>query len=86
MKIAAAEALAAVAREPVAGHVRELYPEENLVFGRNYVIPKPFDRRLFVEISYEVAQAAVKSGAGDAAYMEGYRRRLEQRNGTRGES
>jgi len=85
MKIAAAEALAAVAREPVAGHVRELYPEENLAFGWNCVIPKPFDRRLFVEVSYEVARAAVKSGAGDVAHMAGYRQRLEQRNGTRRE-
>jgi malate dehydrogenase (oxaloacetate-decarboxylating)(NADP+) len=46
--------------------VQALYPNEKLVFGNGYIIPKPFDRRLFVEISFAVAKAAVESGAAPA--------------------
>ena len=81
MKIAAAQALAEVAREPVPGHIRDLfYPEETLEFGRNCVIPKPFDRRLFVEVSFAVATAAVESGAAPAVDLEQYRLKLNERN------
>jgi malate dehydrogenase (oxaloacetate-decarboxylating)(NADP+) len=66
MKVAAAEALAALAREPVPADVQALYAHETLVFGNSYVIPKPFDRRLFVEVSFAVAKAAVESGAAPA--------------------
>ncbi|MDD4017357.1 MAG: malate dehydrogenase [Kiritimatiellae bacterium] len=66
MKVAASEALAALAREPVPSDVQALYPQEKLLFGNGYIIPKPFDRRLFVEISYAVAKAAVESGAAPA--------------------
>ena len=66
MKVAASEALAALAREPAPADVRALYPQETLAFGNGYIIPKPFDKRLFVEISYAVAAAAVKSGAAPA--------------------
>jgi len=66
MKVAASEALAALAREPVPSDVQALYPQEKLSFGNGYIIPKPFDRRLFVEISYAVAKAAVESGAAPA--------------------
>lgn len=66
MKVAASEALAALAREPVTADVQALYPNEKLVFGNGYIIPKPFDRRLFVEISFAVAKAAVESGAAPA--------------------
>ena len=62
MKVAAARALAKLAHEPVPVDVQALYPNETLAFGDQYIIPKPFDRRLFVEISYAVAEAAVKSG------------------------
>ena len=41
----------------------EVNPGEQLEFGNRYIIPKPFDRRLYVEISYAVAKAAVESGA-----------------------
>ena len=66
MKVAASEALAALAREPVPADVQALYPQETLAFGNGYIIPKPFDRRLFVEVSYAVAKAAVESGAAPA--------------------
>jgi malate dehydrogenase (oxaloacetate-decarboxylating)(NADP+) len=62
MKVAAAEALARVAREPITPEVQSFYPEEQLSLGASYIIPKPFDRRLFVEVSTAVAEAAVASG------------------------
>ena len=81
MKVAAAHALAALAREPVPDDVKALYPNETLVFGTDYIIPKPFDRRLFVEVSYAVAEAAVKSGVARLAVdLADYRARLERRN------
>lgn len=63
MKVAAAEALAAIAREPVPADVQAIYSSEKLEFGNAYIIPKTFDKRLFVEISFAVAKAAVSSGA-----------------------
>jgi len=83
MKIAAAEALAAVAREPVTGQVRDLFRHEQyLEFGPHCMIPKPFDRRLFVEVSYAVARAAVECGAAEMDLV-GYRQALEDRNAAR---
>jgi malate dehydrogenase (oxaloacetate-decarboxylating)(NADP+) len=66
MKVAASKALSELARQPVPAEVQALYPNEKLVFGPSYIIPKPFDRRNFVEISYAVAAAAVASGAAPA--------------------
>lgn len=83
MKKAASEALASVARLPVTDDVRKIYAGQDLEFGPGYFIPKPFDRRLFVEVSYAVAEAAAKSGAAPAADLAGYRRQLEKRNATR---
>lgn len=84
MKVAAAEALAALAREEVPEEVKKLYPGENLEFGTGYIIPKPFDRRLFVEVSFAVAEAAVKSGvARRTVDLAAYRKELERRNAER---
>ncbi|MEI6218319.1 MAG: malic enzyme-like NAD(P)-binding protein [bacterium] len=83
MKLAAAKALAAVARKPVEDEVRQFYPGEELVFGKDYLIPKPFDRRLFVEVSSAVAEAAVASGAAPAADLKQYRTTLDNRNRAR---
>ena len=80
MKVAAAEALAAVAREPVTEEVKRIYPGETLEFGNGYVIPKPFDSRLFVEVASAVARAAVTSNAADAIDPAVYRDMLESRN------
>jgi malate dehydrogenase (oxaloacetate-decarboxylating)(NADP+) len=84
MKVAAADALANLARQSVPEDIKALYPNETLEFGTGYIIPKPFDRRLFVEVSYAVAEAAVKSGVArlDVDLAE-YRKSLEARNETR---
>ena len=64
--------------------MQALYPDENLVFGDGYIIPKPFDRRLFVEVSYAVAEAAVKSGVAQSKVdLAEYRASLERRNADR---
>jgi malate dehydrogenase (oxaloacetate-decarboxylating)(NADP+) len=84
MKVAAANALANLARQSVPEDVKALYPDETLEFGDGYIIPKPFDRRLFVEVSYAVAEAAVKSGvAAPGIDLAAYRVSLEARNATR---
>ena len=84
MKVAAANALAALAQKPVTDDVKALYPDETLEFGTGYIIPKPFDRRLFVDVSFAVAEAAVKSGvARKAVDLAAYRRELERRNEAR---
>ena len=78
MKVAAANALAALAQKPVTDEVKALYPGENLVFGTSYLIPKPFDRRLLVEVSSAVAEAAMASGvARQPVDLAVYRQKLE---------
>tara|TARA_B100001094_G_scaffold302242_1_gene329259 strand:+ start:5136 stop:6359 length:1224 start_codon:yes stop_codon:yes gene_type:complete len=63
MKIAAVKALADLAKEPVPQAVIDAYPEiSDLVFGPEYVLPKPIDPRLLPRISEAVAQAAIDSG------------------------
>jgi malate dehydrogenase (oxaloacetate-decarboxylating)(NADP+) len=84
MKVAASEALAGLAREAVPAEVQALYPTEKLVFGNSYIIPKPFDRRLFVEVSYAVAKAAVESGAAPATDLAALKASLIARNAARG--
>ena len=84
MKVAASQALADLARQPVPAEVQALYSDEKLSFGVHYIIPKPFDRRLFVEVSFAVARAAVESGAAPAADLAALRADLERRNALRG--
>ena len=62
MKIACAEALAALAREDVPDEVAMAYGK-NLSFGRDYIIPTPFDPRLIYRIPPAVARAGMKTGA-----------------------
>ena len=86
MKVAAANALAKLAQEPVTPEVAALYPDEKLEFGTGYIIPKAFDRRLFVEVSYAVAEAAVKTGVAKCppADLAAYKAELVRRNAARG--
>ncbi|MDG2053055.1 MAG: NADP-dependent malic enzyme [Flavobacteriaceae bacterium] len=62
MKMASVNALAALAKEPVPEQVNIAYGETKLIFGRDYIIPKPFDLRLINTIPVAVAKAAVESG------------------------
>jgi len=62
MKIAACHALADIAKKPVPDYVLQNYKLENLEFGKEYLLPTPFDRRVFVDLSVAVAKAAMESG------------------------
>ena len=62
MKLAAVHALADLAKEPVPEMVQMAYKIGNLSFGREYIIPKPFDNRLITNVSMAVAKAAMESG------------------------
>jgi malate dehydrogenase (oxaloacetate-decarboxylating)(NADP+) len=62
MKLAAAKALAELTKKEVPEYLHELYGKQ-IVFGKEYIIPKPFDKRLVVEISSAVALAAIESGS-----------------------
>lgn len=62
MKIAAARALAELAKEEVPEDVKRAYGNENFAFGRQYLIPKPFDKRVLTRVSPAVAKAAMDSG------------------------
>lgn len=62
MKLAAVQALAALAREEVPEGVSDTYGGRSFNFGRDYLIPKPFDRRVLLWVAPAVAKAAMKSG------------------------
>jgi malate dehydrogenase (oxaloacetate-decarboxylating)(NADP+) len=62
MKMAAVKALAALAKESVPEQVNIAYGETKLLFGRDYIIPKPFDPRLITTVAPAVAKAAMESG------------------------
>ncbi|MEH0379100.1 malic enzyme-like NAD(P)-binding protein [Campylobacter coli] len=62
MKVAAARALADLAKLPVSDAVKNAYKISHLEFGKDYVIPKPFDERVKAVVSTAVAAAAVKDG------------------------
>jgi malate dehydrogenase (oxaloacetate-decarboxylating)(NADP+) len=67
MKMAAVKALAALAKESVPEQVNIAYGETKLVFGREYIIPKPFDPRLITTVAPAVARAAMDSGVAGAS-------------------
>src|SRR5690606_23649465 len=79
MKVACVRAIAALARKE-ASDLGAAYGGEAPSFGRDYLIPRPFDRRLLVELSSAVAQAAMDSGAATRpiADMAAYREKLAQ--------
>jgi len=62
MKLAACYALAELAKKPVPQYVKDAYNGADLKFGKDYILPKPFDRRVFVDVSVAVAKAAMESG------------------------
>jgi len=82
MKIAAVKALASLAKEDVPEEVARAYGVEHFKFGREYIIPKPFDPRILVSESSAVAQAAMDTGvAQNPIDIEKYKRQLEMRIG-----
>lgn len=83
MKKAAVYALADLAKETVPEEVSEVYDVTNLVFGKEYIIPKPFDKRLISRVSSAVAKAAMKSGVAKTEIKDwdAYATRLEKMMG-----
>ena len=81
MKIAAANAIAMLAREDVPDEVNSAYAGASLKYGEDYIIPAPFDPRLISAVSSAVAEAAMDSGVARRPIkdMEGYRRDLSGR-------
>ncbi|MBT6202297.1 MAG: NADP-dependent malic enzyme [Alphaproteobacteria bacterium] len=81
MKIAAAEAIAALAREDVPDEVASAYTSGFLRFGAEYIIPKPFDPRLISRVPPAVAKSAMDSGVARRPIidMEGYCAQLSGR-------
>jgi len=84
MKMAAVKALARLAKEPVPEQVNIAYAETRLNFGRDYIIPKPFDPRLIAEIPPAVAKAAIESGVAQNPITdwEAYKEELLERMGS----
>jgi malate dehydrogenase (oxaloacetate-decarboxylating)(NADP+) len=84
MKMAAVLALAQLAKEPVPEQVNIAYGETRLTFGRDYIIPKPFDPRLIAELPPAVAKAAQDSGVAKEPIedFEKYREDLLKRLGS----
>jgi malate dehydrogenase (oxaloacetate-decarboxylating)(NADP+) len=80
MKIAAARALAALAREPVPEAVSRAYGGERFQFGSEYLIPKPFDPRVLIWEAHAVARAAIECGvARREVDLDEYREELAHR-------
>lgn len=80
MKVAAAKAIAALAQEPVPQSIADAYGVKNLTFGPDYILPKPFDRRLLTVVAPAVIEAAEASGVARMRVddMESYRQNLEE--------
>jgi len=79
MKIAAARAVADLAREEVPAEIRKMLGKDSLKFGKDYVIPNPFDPRVFAVISTAVAKAAVDDGVARVKKFDAaaYKKSLE---------
>jgi malate dehydrogenase (oxaloacetate-decarboxylating)(NADP+) len=84
MKMAAVKALADLAKEPVPEQVNIAYGKTRLAFGKDYIIPKPFDPRLISEVPPAVAKAAMDSGVATKpiADWEVYKDQLRERLGS----
>lgn len=83
MKLAAAKAIAKLAKEPVPDIVNKAYGDTKLGFGRSYLIPKPLDPRLITSIAPAVAKAAMDSGVAKSTITDwdAYELQLQERIG-----
>ena len=81
MKKAAIKGVAKVAKMEVPQHVKDAYGRPDMEFGREYLIPTPFDHRLLLEVSYAVAKAAHDSGNTFKPFddWDNYKEQLEKR-------
>lgn len=81
MKMAAAKALAALAKEDITDEVRAAYGGKDFSFGRNYIVPKPFDPRVIEYEAVAVARAACEDGVAEHPITdwEAYRASLRER-------
>ena len=81
MKMAAAKALAALAHEPITDEVRKAYGGKDFSFGRDYIVPKPFDPRVIEYEAVAVAKAACEDGVARLPITDwdGYRASLKKR-------
>jgi len=86
MKKAAARALAELAKEEVPDDVKRAYGNANFAFGRDYLIPKPFDKRVLTRVAPAVAKAAMDSGVARVHIpdMVAYAKSLQERLGQGG--
>ena len=84
MKMAAVHALADLAKKSVPEQVNIVYDEVSLTYGREYIIPKPFDPRLIYEIPPAIAKAAMDSGVAlePIEDWDAYREELMERSGS----
>lgn len=78
MKMAAAKALAELAKQPVSYHVKAAYDNEELEYGKDHIIPTPFCREVLIWVSSAVAKAAVDDGVSEFVNFDikAYRRHL----------
>lgn len=83
MKMAAAKALAELSKKPVPDMVNMIYQTKNLLFGKEYIIPKPMDPRLLSTVAPAVAKAAIESGVAQSEIKnwDEYVNNLQQRLG-----
>lgn len=81
MELAAVRALAHLATLPITPAVQAMYPDRELTFGCQYILPTPFDERLLAAVAFEVAQAAVQGGIARVPVTdwEAYRTALRNR-------
>jgi len=78
MKMAAAEALAALAKEPVPYYVKAAYNKEDITFGKEHIIPLPFNKEALIWVASAVAKTAVEEGVARVTLYdhEAYREKL----------
>jgi len=80
MKMAAAKALAALAKEPVPYYVKAIYNDPDLVYGKRHIIPTPFSKEALVWVASAVAEAAFKDGVTNMkeCNIEDYKEKLRK--------
>ncbi|MFA6137544.1 MAG: malic enzyme-like NAD(P)-binding protein [Sulfurimonas sp.] len=80
MKMAASRALAALAKEPVPDYVKKAHGRTEMTYGREYIIPSPFDKRLLVWVSSAVAAAGVADGVARVKdfNLDAYKAKLQE--------